>query len=201
MLAMRAHDAPDEQRRRHTPDSLLRVAVEVFTARGYDGSSMEHIATASGISKSSIYHHVRGKEDLLRLALRRALDGLSAVLDEPQPATGPAIDRLERAIRRSVDVLAAERPYVTLLLRVRGNTATELWAMEQRRAFDRAVAVLVAEAIADGDLRADLDPRLTARFIFGLVNSLTEWWQPDRTGPAQMADEVVAVLFGGLRSR
>jgi AcrR family transcriptional regulator len=201
MLAMRAHDAPDDQRKRHTPDSLLRVAVEVFTTRGYDGSSMEHIATASGISKSSIYHHVRGKEELLRLALRRALDGLSAVLDEPQADAGRAIERLERTIRRSVDVLAAERPYVTLLLRVRGNTETELWAMEQRRAFDRAVAVLVEEAIADGDLRADLDPRLTARLVFGLVNSLTEWWQPDRAGSAHMADDVVEVLFSGLRPR
>jgi hypothetical protein len=43
-------------------------------------------------------------------------------------------------VRRSVDVLAAELPYVTLLLRVRGNTGAERWALERRREFDRRLA-------------------------------------------------------------
>ncbi|NJP81605.1 helix-turn-helix transcriptional regulator, partial [Streptomyces sp. AA8] len=48
----------------YTPESLLAVAVEVFNERGYDGTSMEHLSKAAGISKSSIYHHVKGKEEL-----------------------------------------------------------------------------------------------------------------------------------------
>ena len=50
-------------------DSLLTVAVEVFNERGYDGTSMEDLSHRLGITKSAIYHHVSGKEDLLRLAL------------------------------------------------------------------------------------------------------------------------------------
>ena len=73
---------------RHTPESLLAVAVEVFNVRGYDGTSMEDLAKAAGITKSSIYHHVAGKEELLRLAVTRALDGLFGVLDEPGATEG-----------------------------------------------------------------------------------------------------------------
>src|SRR5215204_5230097 len=100
-------------------DALLRVAVQVFTERGYDGTSMEDLAVRLGITKSSIYHHVPGKEELLRLAVDRALDALFAVTLEPAATTGRAVDRLEHVVRRSVDVLAAELPFVTLLLRVR----------------------------------------------------------------------------------
>src|SRR6267378_331054 len=50
------------ERAAYTPQSLLAVAVEVFNQRGYDGTSMEDLAHATGITKSSIYHHVRGKE-------------------------------------------------------------------------------------------------------------------------------------------
>ena len=57
-------------------ESLLSVAVTVFNERGYDGTSMEHLSQALGITKSSIYHHVDSKEDLLSMALDRALDGL-----------------------------------------------------------------------------------------------------------------------------
>ena len=117
---------------RHDAESLLAVAAEVFTERGYDGTSMEHLAAAAGITKSSFYHHVDGKEDLLRLSLDRALDGLFAVLESEGARTGPAIDRLEHVLRGSVHVLVERLPHVTLLLRVRGNTEVQRRALSRR---------------------------------------------------------------------
>ncbi|MER0446864.1 TetR/AcrR family transcriptional regulator [Streptomyces sp. Edi4] len=187
----------------YTPETLLTVAVKVFNERGYDGTSMEHLSKAAGISKSSIYHHVTGKEELLRRAVSRAIDGLFGVLDEPGAQRGRSIERVEYVTRRTVDVLTAELPYVTLLLRVRGNTRTERWAMERRREFDQRVADLLKAAVADGDLRADLDIRLATRLLFGMVNSLVEWYRPQREGEAdgaQVADTVVRMAFDGLRS-
>jgi AcrR family transcriptional regulator len=181
-------------------DALLRVAVEVFTERGYDGTSMEDLSARLGITKSSIYHHVPGKAELLRLAVDRALDALEAVTAEPAATTGRAIDRLEHVVRRSVEVLAAELPFVTLLLRVRGNTEVEQAALARRRRFDRIVSDLVEAAAAEGDLRAGVDPALTSRLLFGTVNSLTEWYRPDGgLPPAALADEVVATVFTGIR--
>ena len=138
---------------------LLAVAVEVFIERGYDGTSMEDLARATGISKSSIYHHVESKEQLLRLALERALDALFAITSEEGAKTARAIDRLQYVIGRVVEVLGAELPYVTVLLRVRGNTETERWALERRRQFDRFVRAIVIEAAADGGVREDPAPR------------------------------------------
>ena len=137
----------------YTPETLLSVAVRVFNERGYDGTSMEHLSKAAGISKSSIYHHVTGKEELLRRAVSRALDGLFGILDEEHARVGRAVERLEYVTRRMVEVLIAELPYVTLLLRVRGNTDTERWALERRREFDHQVAELLKAAAADGDVR------------------------------------------------
>lgn len=94
----------------YTPESLLSVAVRVFNERGYDGTSMEHLSKAAGISKSSIYHHVSGKEELLRRAVSRALDALFAILDEPRAGEGRAVERLEYVVRRTVEVLTAELP-------------------------------------------------------------------------------------------
>jgi AcrR family transcriptional regulator len=187
---------------RHSPESLLAVAVEVFNVRGYDGTSMEDLAKAAGITKSSIYHHVTGKEELLRLAVTRALDGLFGVLEEPEATQGAAVDRYAYVIRCTCLELADKLPYVTLLLRVRGNTAAEREALARRREFDHRVADLAAAAIADGDLRADLDPRLTSRLVFGLVNSVVEWYRPDgpESAPA-VADALSSLVLTGLRPR
>ncbi|WP_333766537.1 TetR/AcrR family transcriptional regulator [Streptomyces sp. IBSBF 2435] len=187
----------------YTPDSLLAVAVEVFNERGYDGTSMEDLSRAAGISKSSIYHHVRGKEELLNRAVGRALDGLFGILDQPLAGDGPAVRRLEYVIRRTAVVLMDELPYVTLLLRVRGNTTTERWAMERRREFDQRVAELLKSAVAEGDLRADVEVRLATRLLFGMINSIVEWYRPAAKGALdreQVADAVVRLAFDGLRA-
>ncbi|MEV6481694.1 TetR/AcrR family transcriptional regulator [Streptomyces sp. NPDC051576] len=186
-------------------DSLLEIAVVVFNERGYDGTGMEELARRLGLSKSSIYHHVSGKEELLELAVNRALDALFAVLDEDGGAHGEragdltATARMKRVVHRSVEVLAAELPYVTLLLRLHGNSLVEQRALARRREFDHRVAELMTRAAAEGGIRADIDPHLASRLLFGTVNSLVEWYRPDRGLTAQtLADALTTILFDGL---
>ncbi|GAB2574383.1 TetR/AcrR family transcriptional regulator [Streptomyces capparidis] len=199
-----ASSVPAGRREAYTTESLLAVAVGVFIERGYDGTSMEHLSKAAGISKSSIYHHVRGKEELLERAVGRALDGLFGILDEPGATAGPAVERLRHVVHRTAEVLLEELPYVTLLLRVRGNTRTERWALERRREFDHRVAGLLRAAVAEGDLRADVDARLATRLLFGMINSIVEWYRPAAGGAAsgeQVVDVVTRLAFEGLLRR
>ena len=185
----------------HSLDSLLDVAVAVFIERGFEATSMDELATRLGVTKSAIYHHVPSKVELLRLALDRALDALFAVTEEDGATSGPAIDRLEHVVRGSVRVLAAELPFVTLLLRVRGNSEVERAALHRRREFDRVVTELVRAAEDEGDVRTDVDPAVTSRLLFGTVNSLAEWYRPGGALSADdLADALVATTFDGLRT-
>ncbi|HWI30607.1 MAG TPA: TetR/AcrR family transcriptional regulator [Microbacterium sp.] len=195
----------------------LEVAVRVFNEHGYDATSMGMLATRLGLSKSAIYHHFDSKEHLLEAALDEALGGLEQVLDEPGARRGTQTARLTYVVRRAVEVLVDRLPYVTLLLRLRGNTAVERAALERRRRFDDAVSALVRAAQVDGAVRADIDPAIATRLVFGMVNSLVEWYRP--TGPegarqqagglgrspivgaGQLADDVLALVLDGLRRR
>ncbi|MFC4586091.1 TetR/AcrR family transcriptional regulator [Sphaerisporangium corydalis] len=181
-------------------ESLLAVAVKVFNERGYEATSMEDLSRRLGITKSAIYHHISGKDELLRLAVDRALDGLFEAADEASAMDGRAIDKLEHLMRRSVRVLVARLPFVTLLLRVRGNTKVERQALARRRAFDHLVSELVQRAQDEGDVRPDVDPAVASRLLFGLVNSLTEWYRPRGGMSADaLADTVCKIAFDGLR--
>lgn len=189
---------------RYTQDDLVAVVARVFIERGYEAASMADLARASGLTKSAFYHHVSGKEELLRLAVNRALDALDGVFAElPDAADGP-VARLELALRRTTEVLVAELPYVTLLLRVRGNTRVERDAVERRRAVDARLAQIVSEARDAGEIRGDVDPRLVTRLLFGMVNSIVEWYRPERVDDDASHDVVRAVVelaMDGLRAR
>jgi AcrR family transcriptional regulator len=177
-------------------ESLTDIAMAVFSTRGYDATRMEHIARAADISKSSLYHHVSNKEELLGHALRRAVDALTAILDEPAAREGPAGARLEFVLRRTIDTELRYLAEVSLLLRVRGNTEVERWALEQRRRFQDRVTDLARQAQAAGDLPSDVDAGLFIRLALGMSNSLVDWYRPDGSwSPRQIADAVVELLL------
>lgn len=182
--------------------AVLRIAVEAFTEYGYDATSMGMLAERLGISKSAIYHHVPSKVEILRLALDQALVPLEAVFDSEQAKQGPALERLVHVLRSTLSVLFSEFPYVTLLLRLRGNSEVETDALHRRRVLDRRVADLVAQAQAEGSLRSDVSPTPVARFLFGTVNSLTEWYRPGGSlTPAEAERILLALMLDGLRTR
>ena len=236
-------------------DGVLDIAVRAFNEFGYDATSMGTLATRLGLSKSAIYHHFDSKEAVLDAALDEGLGALEGVLAEPGALLGSPAARLTFVLERAVHVLVERLPYVTLLLRLRGNTPVERAALERRREFDRAVTALVVDArdagelrddidprIAErlpyvtlllrlrgntpveraaldrrrefdravtalvveardaGELRDDIDPRVAERLLFGMINSIVEWYRPEGPEDARrLAADVLAFAADGLR--
>lgn len=204
MTAVGPVSAPTARRGRpgYDQQSVLAVAVTAFNRYGYEATSMGMLAEELGISKSAIYHHVPSKGDLLRLALDHALGGLESILEDERAGSGAADARLEFVLRGTIGVLTERLPFVTLLLRLRGNTEIEREALDRRRTFDREVAALVDAARQEGSLRGDIDPRTTTRFIFGTINSIVEWYRPGGPLTAEkLADDIILMVFDGLHCR
>ena len=196
-----AASAPRRGRPGYDRETLLAVCVEVFNRHGYDATSMGTLSSHLGISKSAIYHHVASKEEILEQALNRALDSLEAVFEHVQATNSRAVNKLEMIIQGSVRVLVDQMPYVTLLLRLRGNSPVELKALERRRQLTRMVENLVRTAQDEGDLRTDISNKSAPRLMLGMVNSIVDWYQPERSGTVdQLSDTAVKMIFAGLRA-
>jgi AcrR family transcriptional regulator len=192
---------PNAVRPAYDVDSLTDVAVRVFSVRGYDATRMDHIARAADISKSSLYHHVSNKEELLAHALRRAVGSLAAILEEPGATAGSPRERVEYVIRQAIAAELRHLPEVSLLLRVRGNTEVERWALDERRRFQDCLVELVRQAQAAGEISRHIDAGLYVRLALGMSNSLTEWYRPDGTWSArQIADTVVGLIVRPLET-
>jgi AcrR family transcriptional regulator len=62
-----------ERKRLLTSGALAEAAVRVLDAEGTQALSMRRLADELGVAQSSLYGHVRGRDDLLDLALDHAL--------------------------------------------------------------------------------------------------------------------------------
>ena len=196
--------APRRGRPGYDGPTVLRRAIEVFNRQGYEATSMGDLARELGLTKSAIYHHVESKEAILDHAVTEALDALEACLDDVVASGADAGAQVEAAIRGTLGVLAEKQPEVTLLLRLRGNSAVEVAAVERRREITRRFGDLLEAAQAAGAVRSDVTPRNLARLALGMINSIVDWYRPDRgvpgqQGPDQMIDAVTGVVLGGLR--
>lgn len=202
-MAQPGFDAPAPRRGRPGYDraQVLAVAVKVFNEQGYDATSVADLSASLGRTKSALYHHFESKSAILELALNDALDALDAVVDAA--AQHPlASDRLRSIIRGAVRVLTEKLPSVTLLLRVRGNGDVETSALVRRRAFDQRVTAIVAEAQAEGLIRDDVDAAVATRLIFGMINSVVEWYRPGGpVDPDELGEDILRVSLDGLQSR
>lgn len=181
---------------------MLEIAAAAFNDFGYDATSTAILADRLGTTKAAIYYQIAGKEELLRLALDRALNGLEGVLTGPAATRGSAAERLRYVLREAVLILVRELPYVTLLLRVRGNTNVERDALTRRRVFDQQITRLVDDARSEGTVRTDVDSGTLTRLLFGMINSIVEWYKAGGAlTPDALADQVIAVAFDGVHDR
>jgi AcrR family transcriptional regulator len=182
----------------YSRDDVIDAAVREFNQRGYEATSMGHVASVLGISKSALYHHISSKEGILELAVTRAQDALDAVLQEAAESDMSAGEKIRALIRGSIEVLCADRESVTLLLRLRGNSEVEKHALQRRRELTRRVIPLIDAAQVAGEVRSDLDTGVLTRLMFGTVNSVVEWYEPGgRLSPGEIARHAEVLLFGG----
>lgn len=178
---------------------VIRIAVEEFNARGYEATSMGALAERLGLSKSAIYHHITSKEEILVEATDKALAELGDVLDHALAETDEPVGQLRLLIAGTTRVLCEYPAYVRLLLRLRGNTEVELGIMARRRVITRTLIDVVDRARAEGSLRTDLDSGVVGRLIFGMINSIVEWYQPDgKYSPEDLAALTPQMVFEGI---
>ncbi len=183
-------------------ERVLDVSAELFLSEGYDAATMQQLADRLGLHKSSLYHYIDGKEDLLEQLTTQAQAGAEAVLDtaeeDPDNEHG-----FMTAVALAVDQTLSDRGRVSLVLRQKPGTPTGDAVIERRRAYDRRLAKLIEDAQAAGQVRDDIHPVLMARLTMGMVSWLVEWFDPEKSrfDPDTVRDAVVAIVTDGVVTR
>jgi len=186
--------------RKTDPKKLERVldaASDLFLAEGYDAASMQQLADKLGLHKSSLYHYVDGKEDLLEQLTQSAQDTAEADLAtaEEDPDNG-----FLAALSLAVDQTLNDVVRTSLVLRQKPGTTTGDAVIERRRAYDRRLSKLIEEAQQSGKMRDDIHPMLLARLTMGMVSWLVEWYDPtlSRFDPDEIRKAALALVTSGV---
>lgn len=156
-------------------DEIIECAMQLFSERGYDATSINHIIARAGISKGAFYHHFQAKEDLIEaLATRYAEEAAAASRPILEDETLDSFSRLSAffASMRQQKVDAAPQLRTTFEPLFRPENI-QLYHRSQRATFGVVLPIL-SDIIARGveEKCFDVpDPEEAAETILGLMAS------------------------------
>lgn len=180
---------------------ILRCFTELVAERGYDEVSVRDVAEALDISKGTILHHFRSKENLLeqlnseymRRRLAEAEDFL-ADFDDP-------VDQLQLIVYQLMLAQQEDRAATVAFSREIVRSASEETMAEVRAMRDQYSALvieIIRRGVENGSF-GDVDPDLAALQVFGMCNWSWTWFVPGgRFSATRIADEYCRTLVAGL---
>jgi AcrR family transcriptional regulator len=188
-------DADFEQRRL----MVLRAASREFLKNGIAGTSIDDIANHLNVTKPTIYHYGRSKDDLVRECLKVGSEQLSATLDAFGASDASGLQKLKELFRHYTANVAEDfgRLLVTIHPRALSAAGRAEYAQARQRFID-VVKDLIRDGIRDGSLRP-CNIHLAALTVIGAFNFIGHWY---RAGSEYNTDQVfeglITVLLYGI---
>jgi AcrR family transcriptional regulator len=157
-------------------DRLLAGAAELFTRKGYNGTTVREIVAFAGVTKPVLYYYFRNKEGIYIELIRGAFAKFDALLDETRTEQGKAMERLLRFSDRVFtlfmeNIKVARLTYSIYYGPPQGAPFFDFDALHLR--LQEVVRSLIKKGIRQGDLpKGNVEDRMW--IILGAVNIAME---------------------------
>ena len=180
MITARA--AKQVAERRNRDPEVMAAAIKVFHSKGFAAATVQDVADEVGVLKGSLYHYISSKEDLLFRVLKESHDQAAGIMAEVTALDVAPLERLRAYLQKMhlwyLNNHERASVYLNQSRHLTGANREEV--RTQARNLEHFLRELLAEARGSGALRQDLDLRLAAYFLLGALNSLPNWYRPDR---------------------
>ncbi|MFE7120201.1 TetR/AcrR family transcriptional regulator [Streptomyces sp. NPDC057654] len=184
---------------------LLATAAEVFAAQGYNATTVRRIADEAGMLAGSLYYHFDSKESMLDEILTAFLDELWAGYDAVLAAGLDPRQTIEALVTESFREIDRHRAAVAIYQKESRHLAAQPrfgYLTASQRKFEQAWLGTLERGVAAKVFRADLDIRLTYRFVRDTVWVAASWYRPGGThSPEEIARQYLSMVLDGIALR
>ncbi|MFD3659559.1 TetR/AcrR family transcriptional regulator [Streptomyces sp. NPDC058659] len=188
--------------RRH---ELLATAAEVFAAQGYNATTVRKIADAAGILAGSLYYHFDSKESMLDEILSGFLNELWGRYDAVLAAGLGPRETIEALVTESFREIDRHRAAVAIYQKESRHLREQPrfgYLDDSQQRFEKAWLGTLERGVTAGVFRADLDVRLTYRFVRDTVWVAASWYRPGgQHSPEEIARQYLSMVLEGVALR
>jgi TetR/AcrR family transcriptional regulator, cholesterol catabolism regulator len=182
---------------------ILDAAAHVLSVKGYAGTRLSDVAEYAEIQAPAIYYYFPSRDDLIEEVMYAGIADMSRhlqeVLDALPPDTSP-MDRIMAAVEAHLRHELELSDYTTASIRNSGQVPERLRGrqMKEEDRYGRIWRRLFDDAVADGEIRGDLDPRMAQLLSLGALNWTAEWFDPRRASVEAIVKNAQSLVRHGL---
>jgi AcrR family transcriptional regulator len=174
----------------------------MFSQKGYAATTLDDIARKAGIHAPNLYYYFENKDAIVEALLKFRTEQLQAaaneVLEELRGAS--PLEQLKGLVRRFIADMTHRTEFGRAFEKIYDQVSPELRkrSLAAPRAFARVWERLIGEAIAAGELRSDVSPRLFRLALIGSMRWMNDWYKPGGPNtPEEIADEFITIFLEG----
>jgi AcrR family transcriptional regulator len=189
---------------RSVRERLVDVACRLFAEKGFEGTSVQDVVAAAGVTKGAMYHYFSSKDDLLYEIYGRVLRMQTERLEKFAAEESPVEERVRAAATDVVITTIENLESTTIFFRSLHQLGQEQQkeVRRERRRYHDIFSAMIIEGQAAGVFRDDVTADLAVDYFFGSVHHLPMWWRPRGRLSAPEVGRVFADLFlDGLHLR
>ena len=183
-------------------DQILAIAAELFAERGFAATTVREIADSAGILSGSLYHHFDSKESMVEELLRTFLEEITLAYRIEAASGDDPVQVLRTLVRLAFESIGARWATVSVMVNEYNLLISYprfSFVQELSEETERLWVGVIERGVQSGAFRANLDPRMTYRFLRDAIWVSVRWYQPTgRDRPADLADVYVSVLLDGI---
>jgi len=185
-------------------ERILDAATVEIARHGYHQTTVAVIARRAGVADGTIYLYFKNKEEILVSLFERALGRFIAKGQEQLEGMTGAADKLRAIVDLHLTLVGQDRDLAIITqveLRHSLHFLEEL-SRAQVGGYLAIIAQVIAEGVASGQFRADLDPVLAGKAVFGVLDEMATDWVLSRrnTRLEAKAPEVTELVLGMVAS-
>lgn len=183
-----------------TRDAILNAAAIIFSEKGFHGASMQDIAEAVNLQKSSLYHHVSSKQEILLALLDKALDLLIERIGKVAKMPLSSEKKLRLSIVTYLETLLEHKDLAAILLLEHRSLDADLRArhIPRRDRLENLWKGIIQEGIDEKVFNSG-DPGFITRSLLGMLNWTITWYRPDGSlDPASIANQYADLVIQGI---
>ncbi len=183
--------------------SILREAASQFYAKGYDGTRIDEIAAALGVTKPFIYYHFKNKTELLDEICVQATAISGDTLEAAIATDAPPLEQLTSALRELALEVVSNQAGIAICFREEKYISPEARQRLEanRRRYDDLLKALLTRAKKDKAISVS-DVQIATQVLTGAITWIFVWYREGgRLAPDEFADRIVELALAMLSAR
>jgi AcrR family transcriptional regulator len=195
--------ARGQKTKKLSKDAILSEAKQLFSSKGYRGTTLKDLTSSFGVSRPSLYYYYKSKMELLSELHSKGFNEAKSNFDQILSSNLPTREKFRKILEVHTRTLANDTELHKIFyldeMEIPDKLRKEI--RKRRRDYTDRIIEVYKKGVAEGIFKK-IDPKMAVYLLLGACNWITMWYSPKKnTEPEKIVQSLMVLLSEGYEEK